>query len=220
MADSRQNVSAGGIYDIPKVYYSESTKQLIKDLLQEASVSQQHQRYIERWVGKGGTLPHQDALSAPNQDTPGHLQSVPSAGTPRLHLQTKRSHKAIKKMGLYEPNTHYVPPPPKYGPGSKERCQELMAYGREGVISQPKLNKNGVRPTSAPPTDRFSELVGEMEERVAWLEAMEEAGAGAKYRDLIATQLALRLRDLELLDQERARELARAMRQHLPPQNT
>lgn len=63
-------------------------------------------------------------------------------------------------------------------------------------------------------------VVGEMEERVAWLEAMEEVGAGAKYRDLIATQLALRLRDLELLDQERARKLARAMRQHLPPQNT
>ena len=52
-----------------------------------------------------------------------------------------------------------------------------------------------------------------MEERVAWLEEMEMVGAGEQYRSLIASQLALKLRDLELMDQERARVLARAERQ-------
>lgn len=56
-----------------------------------------------------------------------------------------------------------------------------------------------------------------MEERVEWLEAMEAVGAGEKYRSLIASQLALKLRDLELLDQEQTRDLARAERQVMTP---
>ena len=59
----------------------------------------------------------------------------------------------------------------------------------------------------------FPTVVREMEERVVWLESMEAVGAGHQYRGLIASQLALKLRDLELLDQERAQDLAKAERQ-------
>ncbi|XP_042868101.1 UPF0193 protein EVG1-like [Penaeus japonicus] len=209
---SRQNVASGGIFDLPRVTYSESTRQLLKDLLQEAAVSRQHQRYIERWVGSGGSLPRQEALAANSQDAHSHGRLGTARKTPRPQIQAKRSHEAIKSMGLYEPNTHYVPPPPKYGPGSKERCQELMAYGREGVTTHPTPRRKARQHLQEPKTDRFSELVSEMEERVHWLQAMEDVGAGDEYRPLIASQLALKLRDLELLDQERARELARCMR--------
>ncbi|XP_047491818.1 UPF0193 protein EVG1-like [Penaeus chinensis] len=209
---SRQNVASGGIFDLPRVTYSESTRQLLKDLLQEAAVSRQHQRYIERWVGSGGSLPRQEALAANSQDPHARGRPPTARKTPRPHIQAKRSHEAIKSLGLYAPNTHYVPPPPKYGPGSKERCQELMAYGREGVTTHPTPRRKARPNQQEPKTDRFSELVREMEERVHWLEAMEAVGAGDEYRPLIASQLALKLRDLELLDQERARDLARSMR--------
>ncbi|MPC29878.1 UPF0193 protein EVG1 [Portunus trituberculatus] len=161
----RQAVAPGGVYDLPKVSYSDSTKLLIKELIQEASVSAQHQRQIERWVGGGLGLPPHRALTVPSQaPLPPSCQATP----PRPHFQTKRSHEAIRKMGLYEPNKLYVPPQP---------------------------------------------MMREMEERVVWLESMEAVGAGQKYRGLIASQLALKLRDLELLDQERARDLAKAERQ-------
>lgn len=62
-------------------------------------------------------------------------------------------------------------------------------------------------------------VVREMEERVEWLEAMEAVGAGEQYRGLIASQLALKLRDLELLDQERILDLARAERQAAAPKD-
>nr|XP_045618647.1 UPF0193 protein EVG1 homolog isoform X2 [Procambarus clarkii] len=170
---SRQNVASGGIYDLPRVSYSESTRLLLKELLQEAAVNLQHQRRIERWVSGGRSLPHHEALAGPSQPTQGQRRPSSSSSsssfrqTPRPCIQTKRSHEAIKKMGLYEPNTHYVPPPP---------------------------------------------MVSEMEERVHWLEAMEALGEGGKFRHLIAAQLALKLRDLELIDQERARDLNRAMK--------
>ncbi|XP_045102077.1 UPF0193 protein EVG1-like [Portunus trituberculatus] len=207
----RQAVAPGGVYDLPKVSYSDSTKLLIKELIKEASVSAQHQRQIERWVGGGLGLPPHRALTVPSQaPLPPSCQATP----PRPHFQTKRSHEAIRKMGLYEPNKLYVPPQPKYGPGSKERCQELMAFGREGAGSHITTKKVPQHPaTPSTPVDRFSELMREMEERVVWLESMEAVGAGQKYRGLIASQLALKLRDLELLDQERARDLAKAERQ-------
>lgn len=58
-----------------------------------------------------------------------------------------------------------------------------------------------------------------MEERAQWLKAMETVGAGDKYHNLIATQLALKLRDLELINQERARDLTRAMKQKMVVSN-
>lgn len=46
----------------------------------------------------------------------------------------------------------------EYGPGSKERCQELMAFGREGAASHITIKKVPQDPaTPSPPTDRFSE---------------------------------------------------------------
>ncbi|XP_045618646.2 UPF0193 protein EVG1 homolog isoform X1 [Procambarus clarkii] len=215
---SRQNVASGGIYDLPRVSYSESTRLLLKELLQEAAVNLQHQRRIERWVSGGRSLPHHEALAGPSQPTQGQRRPSSSSSsssfrqTPRPCIQTKRSHEAIKKMGLYEPNTHYVPPPPKYGPESKERCQELMAFGKEGVTTHPTPGRKTQVYSLPSETDRFTELVSEMEERVHWLEAMEALGEGEKFRHLIAAQLALKLRDLELIDQERARDLNRAMK--------
>nr|XP_053635033.1 uncharacterized protein LOC128690373 [Cherax quadricarinatus] len=116
---SRHNMVSGGIYDLPKVSYSESTRLLLKELLQEAAVNLQHQRHIERWVGAGKSLPHHEALggrSRPTRRPPSSSSSASSSSscrqTSRPHMQTKRSHEAIKSMGLYQPNTHYVPPPP------------------------------------------------------------------------------------------------------------
>ncbi|XP_071520573.1 UPF0193 protein EVG1-like, partial [Panulirus ornatus] len=183
------------------------------ELLQEAAVNLQHQRYIERWVGSGSSLPHHRALAAPSQTTPRHARPSSTISTPRPHIQTKRSHQAIKLMKVYEPNTHYVPPPPRYGPGSKERCQELIAFGKEGVNKHPMPETRVQDQGDHPETDRFTELVNEMEERVQWLKAMEAVGAGDMYHNLIATQLDLKLRDLELIDQKRARDLTRAMKQ-------
>ncbi|XP_050720402.1 UPF0193 protein EVG1 homolog [Eriocheir sinensis] len=216
----RQTVAPGGVYDLPRVSYSDSTKLLIKELVREAAVSTQHQRQIERWVSGGRALPPHRALTAPSQHAPSRPASP--AATARPNFQSKRSHEVIRKMGMYEPNTHYVPPPPKYGPGSKERCQELMAYGREGAMPHtvPLRRDLEVDTTLSTPTDRFAELVREMEERVEWLEAMEAVGAGEKYRSLIASQLALKLRDLELLDQERTIDLARAERQTAGPKDS
>ncbi|XP_069937830.1 UPF0193 protein EVG1 homolog [Cherax quadricarinatus] len=108
----------------------------------------------------------------------------------------------------------------EYGPGAKERCQELMAYGKEGATSHPTPRRKSHAQPLYTDTDRFTELVSEMEERVEWLEAMEALGAGDKYRDLITTQLALKLRDLELIDQERARHLTRAMHCKMAAPNT
>ncbi|XP_042229034.1 uncharacterized protein LOC121871034 [Homarus americanus] len=154
---SRHNVASGGIYDLPRVSYSESTRLLLKELLQEAAVNSQHQRHIERWVGGGGSLPRQEALTVPSQATPRTRCLISTSNTPPPHIQTKRSHEAIKKMGLYEPNMHYVPPPPKYGPGSKERCQELMAYGKEGATLHPTPGRKVQKQAHHLHTDRFTE---------------------------------------------------------------
>ncbi|XP_069936697.1 uncharacterized protein [Cherax quadricarinatus] len=161
---SRHNMVSGGIYDLPKVSYSESTRLLLKELLQEAAVNLQHQRHIERWVGAGKSLPHHEALggrSRPTRRPPSSSSSASSSSscrqTSRPHMQTKRSHEAIKSMGLYQPNTHYVPPPPKYGPGAKERCQELMAYGKEGATSHPTPRRKSHAQPLYTDTDRFTE---------------------------------------------------------------
>ncbi|CAL4237689.1 unnamed protein product, partial [Meganyctiphanes norvegica] len=108
-----------------------------------------------------------------------------------------------------------------YGLGSKERCQDLMAYGKDAPLPKAFRPKSrATHPKEPPKTDRFKELLEDMEQRVLWLEDMEAAGAGDQYRALINTQIALKLRDMELLDATRAREVAREvkLRQNITPQ--
>lgn len=45
----------------------------------------------------------------------------------------------------------------EYGPGSKERCQELMAYGKEGVNMHPTRSRMVQDQDGGPEIDRFTE---------------------------------------------------------------
>ncbi|XP_076031509.1 UPF0193 protein EVG1 homolog [Oratosquilla oratoria] len=208
MGDKRQNVVEGGIFNLPKVVYSDSTKQLLRELAQEAAVVVQHRKLIEKSIYAGKILPSLQALSTTthSSSTYGKLKEEFKGGrAPKL--QRKRTWKDMERMGLFEPDRSYIPPPPKYGLGSKERCQDVMAYGKDLPIVTPKTLPS--LPCSTP--DRFDELLGEVEERLSWLQEMEKLGVGNKYHNIIEAQLALKLRDMELLDYEKAVELQRRL---------
>ena len=61
-----------------------------------------------------------------------------------------------------------------------------------------------VQLTSFPP----SAVVGEIEERRAFLEQMESLGQGSVYRTQIRTEISQRVRMLEVIDQKRSADLA------------
>ena len=59
-------------------------------------------------------------------------------------------------------------------------------------------------------------MVYQAEEWMEWLKQMDKIGAGDQHRSLVASQIALILRDLELIDQNRANKVSARFKSATP----
>jgi len=98
----------------------------------------------------------------------------------------------------------------------KRRLQNVMAYGEDGknIEDVPRQKKPSPREmVQEKEVDRFDEVFQEIEERKAFLDEMEALGQGKQYRTIIATEISQKIRELELIDKERSKELNLAEQQ-------
>jgi len=92
----------------------------------------------------------------------------------------------------------------------KRRLQNVMAYGEDGknIEDVPRQKKPSPREmVQEKEVDRFDEVLQEIEDRKAFLDEMEELGQGKQYRTIISTEISQKIRELELIDKERSKEL-------------
>ncbi|XP_071129477.1 UPF0193 protein EVG1-like [Mytilus edulis] len=204
-------VAGGGFWNPPQVQYSQQTHNLLKEMMQESRLTSTQQRNLEKSLRGGGTLP----LQCPPTHTNKKKEVVKPRKqskvlNPRNYKPTVRTKDQIEASGAYE-KTDYTPAHNSMGRDNeknKQRLANIMAFG-EDIDPKDKKKKKLQVQIQEPPVDRFDELQAEIDERRGFLREMEDLGQGAKYRTVIETECSQLIREMELLDKKRSRELER-----------
>uniref|UniRef100_A0A3B1K2K8 Si:dkey-43k4.3 n=1 Tax=Astyanax mexicanus TaxID=7994 RepID=A0A3B1K2K8_ASTMX len=145
-----ESSSSGGLWNCPRVKYSNDTRELLQLMMRESRLTSFQQR--------------------------------------QLNNQLKRD---LEK--------------------EKRRLQNIFATGQE----EPQLSV----PQTQPPkraeethTDRFQEVLDEIEERRQFLEEMTALGRGRDYNHIINFEISQKIKELELIDMKRSEELKTLMK--------
>ncbi|XP_013393041.1 UPF0193 protein EVG1 [Lingula anatina] len=209
MADKRrQPVAQGGFWNSQPTSYSQETQQLLKQMMKESKLTNFQQRELSNKVRSGETLPvtcNPTSSAKPRQ--PKAKPPPQKVVNPRSAGGGIRLKETIESTGAYErPDyqpAHIKPVTEK----DKERLANIMAYGED---VQPPSVENIVRrmdPSPEPEIDRFQELQDEIEERKRFLDDMDAIGQGHKYRAIISTEISQKIREMELIDQKKTKQL-------------
>uniref|UniRef100_A0A1I8GL79 UPF0193 protein EVG1 homolog n=2 Tax=Macrostomum lignano TaxID=282301 RepID=A0A1I8GL79_9PLAT len=229
--DRNMPVQSGGLWNSTPVQYSAQTQQLLKDMMQESKLTNLQMRKVSETMKKGSSLPtdlpptssaRQRSNSAGKPRGP-----MPKVLNPKNYQSSLRTREQIVATGAYEkPAYRPTGPSGRNQDAEKRRLANRMAFGDEcppddgrgDVGGSGGRRKGGVRrmtleaPAPEPTLDRFDELAEEVEDRRRFLDQMEAAGQGAKYRAKIQAEISQLVREMEIIDKKRNEELERMMR--------
>ncbi|XP_068672708.1 UPF0193 protein EVG1 homolog [Montipora foliosa] len=215
MASNRQPVAKGGLWSTHTAPVSKETQNLLKVMMEESKLTNFQRRQLQENIKRGESLPvscnpttSRSAKVQPKRSPQKPLPKVMNA----KHLSGgKRSKDAIDMKNTTEAQEIYKPPVGKLiSEKDKRRLQNVMAYGEDGKeIEDTPIQKRllPVEKVSEKEIDRFDEVVQEIEDRRAFLDEMEKLGQGKNYRTIIMTEISQKIRELELIDKERSKEL-------------
>uniref|UniRef100_A0A8C0HKF2 Chromosome 22 open reading frame 23 n=1 Tax=Chelonoidis abingdonii TaxID=106734 RepID=A0A8C0HKF2_CHEAB len=100
----------------------------------------------------------------------------------------------------------------------KQRLQNILATGKDMVEQKPQ-QKPVQTEEEIPEPDRFEELVNEIQERKEFLAEMEALGQSKQYRGIVLTEISQKLREMEIIDKKRSKDMRKAMAKILPVGN-
>ncbi|KAF6016705.1 C22orf23 [Bugula neritina] len=217
MATSKNGrVQNGGFWNSQQANYSPATQQLLKNMMQESKLNSFQQRQLNSRVSSGQSLPstcHPTTSAKPRK--PAAKPPPPKVLNPRNYSGGVKNKEAIVASGAYE-RTDYKPRPQvARTQKDKDRLSNLMAYGEDIApptsaslqAAREKMWRDQLAGLDDVEADRFEELQKEIEERQNFLEEMITLGQGAKYRPIISTEISQKLREMEIIDQEKSQEL-------------
>ncbi len=205
----RQPVAQGGMWSTPQPTYSKETQNLLKEMMRESKLTNFQQRQLDKVVKGGGALP--ESCNPTTSAKPRAPRSSKKVVAPKVldgrYTRNIRTQDMIEDSGAYD-RPKYVPQAPSFYDKDKNRLQNMMAYG-EDIEPQKVVPK--AQPVEYKDVDRFDELQSEIEERRAFLEEMESLGRGDKFKSIIATEISQKIREMEIIDQKRTKELERVI---------
>ncbi|KAL4240777.1 hypothetical protein ACF0H5_001565 [Mactra antiquata] len=205
----------GGFWNAPKVQYSQQTHNLLKDMMKESKLTNFQQRHLEKQLRGGGTLPTQcNPTSSAKKKQPAPAARPPKYLTPKNYKNKIRTKEDIEASGAYE-RPQYEGSPSHWSKNSEKEKQKLanmMAFGQDidpqaERLKRLQLARQQQQYEEEPEVDRFDELQEEINERRQFLSDMEAVGQGDKHRPLIETQISQLIREMEVIDKKRTREL-------------
>nr|XP_003419887.1 UPF0193 protein EVG1 isoform X2 [Loxodonta africana] len=190
--------------------YTPGTCELLRVMMKESKLTSFQQRHIMDTMKRGDPLPlhcsptFSQRVSPTKQPT--SVIYLPPILTTRPHL---RPASMCQANGAYT-REQFKPQGTRDLEKEKRRLQNIFATGKE-----PGERKRKAPPVHqeepAPDLDRFEEVVKEIQERKAFLTAMEALGQGRQYRGIILAEISQKLREMEDIDQKRSEELRKAL---------
>ncbi|XP_073246485.1 UPF0193 protein EVG1 homolog [Porites lutea] len=215
MASNRQPVAKGGLWSTHSAPVSKETQNLLKVMMDESKLTNFQRRQLQENMKRGESLPVScNPTSSRSERT--QQNSAPKKPLPKVmnarHLSGgKRSKDTIDMHRSSVPQEIYRPSPGKsISEQDKRRLQNVMAYGEDGKNIEDIPKQRRPSPTvraQEKEIDRFDEVLQEIEDRRGFLDEMEKLGEGKKYRTIITTEISQKIRELELIDKERSKEL-------------
>ncbi|XP_077132608.1 UPF0193 protein EVG1 isoform X2 [Ranitomeya variabilis] len=186
--------------------YSKETQDLLKVMMQESKLTNFQQRQIREQMQSGGALPIQCHPSTSNTET----RPLVSISRPAKASTTRPSLRPAERCRAGDAYTRekFQPQATRDLDKEKSRLQNLMATGKE-LPDTPQVPQTEEEDTED--RDRFDELVAEIQERWDFLEEMQVLGRGKQYYNIVNTEISQKLREMEIIDKKRSKELQEAL---------
>ncbi|XP_076871939.1 UPF0193 protein EVG1 isoform X2 [Brachyhypopomus gauderio] len=200
--------AARGLWNCPRAAkYSSETQELLQLMMRESRLTNFHQREINKQLTRGALplLCNPTSSVPPPQPQPRTSKSVTHSARPQ-----KRSVQMCSAGNNYI-REKFRPSATRDLEKEKRRLQNILATGQDEAPPSR---------CQAPPTeggeeserDRFQEVLDEIEDRRQFLEEMTALGRGNHYRHIINTEISQKIRELELIDRARSKELRTLVR--------
>ncbi|KAL4647865.1 UPF0193 protein EVG1 [Arapaima gigas] len=197
-----------GLLNCPRVpQYSKETLETIKLMMQEAKLSHFQQRQIISQLQNGG------ALQLSYKPTSSATCTQPNSSAKQTYRLPSRPQKRSAEMcraGDSYTREKFLPSATRDLEKEKRRLQNIFATGNE-KSDTPLLCHLPDEREDEEETDRFQDVLDEIEERKQFLEEMTALGKGKYYRNIISTEISQKVRELEIIDQARCMELKMLM---------
>ncbi|CAF0748071.1 unnamed protein product [Brachionus calyciflorus] len=205
-----QKVQGGGLWNSTRPNISSETQNLLKVMMQESKLTNFQKRTLSNHVKSGTSLPTRVAPSFSIVDKKPEIPK-PKRKTvdPREHKNGLRKLEEIVNSGAYEKSDYKPTLRKAITDDDKEKLSKIMAYGKDAA-KWPQIKnvpQEEVDYESEPEPDRFDELQDEIKERVEFLETMTKLGKRKEYQAMIMTEISQKIREMELLDKTRIKEL-------------
>ncbi|KAM8821344.1 UPF0193 protein EVG1 [Eudromia elegans] len=178
-------------------------------MMEESKLTGFQRRHLMDCVKRGDTLPlgcsptssrapqpAEPACSPPRLCLPGRLPAKP-------HLRPAK----VCQAGDAYARERFKPQARRDLEREKQRLQSILATGKDVVEHKAKQTLAQTKEEEAPEVDRFEELVNEVQERKEFLAEMEALGQGKRYRAIVLTEISQKLREMEIIDKERSKEM-------------
>ncbi|XP_075894061.1 UPF0193 protein EVG1 isoform X2 [Nelusetta ayraudi] len=179
--------------------YSKGTQDMLRLMMQELKLTTLQRKQINECLKKGAALPltFDSAASSTNR-----RPKINKVAPKRLPEKPQRRSEESCRSGNSYVREKFHPGPIRDLEKEKLRLQNIMSTGQEGPTAAPPTNVSGRRDQRVEEEkDRFQEVLDEIEERRQFLADMASLGQEKKYSNIINTEIAQKIRELEMLDQ-------------------
>ncbi|NWY54001.1 EVG1 protein, partial [Chionis minor] len=186
-------------------------------MMEESKLTRFQRRYLMDCVKRGDTLPlqcHPTSSKEPVPTAPAFSPAVcqPSRLSAKPHLRPAK----VCQAGDAYAREKFKPQARRDLEKEKRRLQNILATGKDVVECNMKQTLVHTKEEEIPEPDRFEELVNEVQERKEFLAEMEALGQGKKYRRIILTEISQKMREMEIIDKRRSKEVREIMTKDFP----
>nr|XP_025038348.1 UPF0193 protein EVG1 isoform X1 [Pelodiscus sinensis] len=199
--------------------YGQETKELLKVMMEESKLTNFQKRHLTDCMKRGVSLPTRcnptsskdPQFAEPASSPPKPCLSVSLLARP--HLRPAE----ICRAGDAYSREKFKPRATRDLEREKERLQNILATGKDMVEHKTQQKPVPTEEKEIPEPDRFEELVNEIQERKEFLAEMETLGQGKQYRGIVLTEISQKLREMEIIDKKRSKDMREAMATILVP---
>ncbi|KAK6171131.1 hypothetical protein SNE40_019387 [Patella caerulea] len=209
MAEKTSTMSNGGFWNAPKANYSPQTQNLLKEMMNESKLTNFQQRHLEKSLRGGSSLPVQ---CAPTSSARPKIQKIPQKQSkiinPKTYKGGVRTKNTMEAQGAFEKPEYILPHKVTRSTREKEKLANIMAFGEDVDKSKKvKVKRVELPEEDEVEIDRFDELKCEVEDRQNFLTDMIKLGRGKEFKTVIDTEISQLVREMELIDKKRTKEL-------------
>ncbi|XP_019744693.1 UPF0193 protein EVG1 [Hippocampus comes] len=188
----------GGLRKHPRaIQYSKETRDLLTSMMQEFTLSNLQRKQISDCLKDGSALPPiTESLSSLSS-----LQLKASQNCQKLLpvRPLRRSAVSCRSANNYV-REKFCPAPTRDLEKEKKRLQNILATGQEEEYTASQNVAGNRKPEVTEETDRYQEVLDEIQERRQFLADMASLGQERQYIHIMNTEISQKIRELELLN--------------------